>query len=482
MHRTISRAACFWTALLFVLGVSVLDYLTGYSLRLWPFNLAAVTAAAWFCGLGESLFLAILAGLCNMPVELRALESGPVWHLVWNVCSRTAIMLTAGFVFQRLRTAMRAQEEAVARMTQAKTILERNQAVLDKSQSLAHLGSFEWDGESDAMVWSAEFYRLLDIDFAQWPGVSRMLSRFGENEADKLRGLLQTAKGPAGTARGDAGTKAGEGAGDKARILHFYIERLSMDGREILAGAAQDVTEQRRLEELRNQVERMIQHDLRSPLSSIVNIPRILVEEGNVTPRQAELLEAVAEAGENMLLMINLSLDIHRMERGVFVLEPFPVDLNALATRVARHQSALARARGVELAVLVEGRPAQEAGAVTVPANETLCYSMLSNLVRNALEAAPRGSRAVIGLRRGAGEVSLTVRNEGEIPLEIRDKLFEKYATAGKKSGLGLGAYSARLIARAHGGDVSAASSPETGVTMTVRLPLFRPSGEGKTA
>ena len=65
---------------------------------------------------------------------------------------------------------------------------------------------------------------------------------------------------------------------------------------------------------------------------------------------------------------------------------------------------------------------------------EMLLYTMLSNLIKNALEASPQGGRVVIGLREGA-TLDVTVSNAGAVPLAIRPRFFEKFATAGKKDG-----------------------------------------------
>lgn len=95
---------------------------------------------------------------------------------------------------------------------------------------------------------------------------------------------------------------------------------------------------------------------------------------------------------------------------------------------------------------------------------------MLGNLARNAVEASPPGSTASISLRDG-GAAIIAIHNEGAIPANIRERFFEKFATAGKKGGTGLGAYSARLIATTLGGTIAHTSSERDGTTITVTLP-----------
>jgi signal transduction histidine kinase len=102
---------------------------------------------------------------------------------------------------------------------------------------------------------------------------------------------------------------------------------------------------------------------------------------------------------------------------------------------------------------------------------------MFANLVGNAVDAAPPGSAVTVALERsGNGNIRAAVINKGEVPREIQDRFFEKYATSGKTRGTGLGTYSARLIAMAHGGDIAMRSEGGT-VTVTVTLPA-RPGEE----
>ncbi len=65
----------------------------------------------------------------------------------------------------------------------------------------------------------------------------------------------------------------------------------------------------------------------------------------------------------------------------------------------------------------------------------------------------------------------LLIHNQGEIPAEIKDCFFDKYSTAGKSSGTGLGTYSAKLMSQIQGGDISFTSSAQAGTELKVVLP-----------
>ncbi len=63
------------------------------------------------------------------------------------------------------------------------------------------------------------------------------------------------------------------------------------------------------------------------------------------------------------------------------------------------------------------------------------------------------------------------IHNNGVVPEQIRNQFFEKYITAGKSGGTGLGTYSARLIAETLDGSIGMTSSEQAGTTITVRFP-----------
>jgi len=67
---------------------------------------------------------------------------------------------------------------------------------------------------------------------------------------------------------------------------------------------------------LREDVERMTRHDLKTPLNAIIGFPRIMMTDDNVSAKHLEYLKVIEKSGMMMLEMINLSLDMFRMERG----------------------------------------------------------------------------------------------------------------------------------------------------------------------
>jgi signal transduction histidine kinase/ActR/RegA family two-component response regulator len=222
---------------------------------------------------------------------------------------------------------------------------------------------------------------------------------------------------------------------------------------------------------LREEVERIARHDLKTPLASIASVPRLLRERHSPDAQEAELLGMVERAALRVLSMVNLSLDLYRMEEGTYRLRAQAVDLAALVQTVGRELQAHTRSKRLRLVLDLPQEPLYAQG------EELLCYSTLANLLKNAIEASPEGGEVKVSLRRykenGDDAVVLEIHNEGEVAPEIRESFFAKYSTFGKPGGTGLGAYSARLMARVQRGELSMRSSPQ-GTTLTLGLPRWR--------
>jgi PAS domain S-box-containing protein len=219
---------------------------------------------------------------------------------------------------------------------------------------------------------------------------------------------------------------------------------------------------------VREEVERIARHDLKTPLNSILSVPRMLREKRRLDAEEEALLGMVEGAAYRILDLVNLSVDLYRMEQGEYSFSPRAVDLSALIRSVAREVGAHGETKGVRIAAQADGAYAW--------GSELLCYSILANLLKNAVEASPEGATVHVEFKAGGGAVTLRIRNEGMVPASVQEKFFEKYATSGKLGGFGLGTYSARLMARMQQGELTMETSPEEGTLLTLRLPAL-PAG-----
>ncbi len=215
--------------------------------------------------------------------------------------------------------------------------------------------------------------------------------------------------------------------------------------------------------ELREDVDQIMRHDLKGPLNPVIGFTSMMRSSPDLTEKHRQYVEFIHESGLKMLEMINRSLDLFKMESGTYDYQPVAMALTAAAAQAAEDLSTLAAKKHVAIA-----RQGQE---VMVAGDQLLCYSMLANLIKNAIEASPAGAEVKIECT-GDGECGeICISNSGAVPEAMRATFFEKYSTAGKKGGTGLGTYSARLIAATMAGEIKMESSDADGTRITVRLP-----------
>ncbi|MDR9467945.1 hybrid sensor histidine kinase/response regulator [Marinospirillum sp.] len=225
-------------------------------------------------------------------------------------------------------------------------------------------------------------------------------------------------------------------------LLTRIDTHLSLDEtRRQLAEQNQALKEAARM---REDVERIMHHDLKGPLSSIISIPALFKEYDNLTERQQEFMEMLEGAGWRMLSMIEMSLILLKIEYGTYQPDLKEESLPDLLQKVVREMSQAFRKKQLDLQLEIS-EPLQK---LTISTEPLLIYNLLSNLLKNACEASPRDKPVRIQLTQEAGTCQLVIENSGEVPEEIRSRFFDKFVTSGKKQGTGLGTYSAKLIAR----------------------------------
>jgi len=375
----------------------------------------------------------------------------------------------------------------------AEDALVTEQRRLDLVVRAQQVGIVDWDGKTHATYYSPRFKEMLghpaDADTSEWPDYFKVMIHPDDRERiiKRWRSFIYGTgpEGPRGEyyapeeyrlLRADDSYVWVAVSGVAVRDEKNYVVRW--------IAATTDITQRRRQEEalresvrLREEVERMSRHDLKTPLNSVIAMSRLLRESGKVAAEDADLLGTVERAGYRILNMVNLSLDLFRMESGTYQFHPRAVDLAAVVRRVAADLESQAASKGVGFSI-------KTPSSILVRGDELLCYSMFANLIKNAIEAVPEGDVVDVVLNNQEDWVVAKVHNAGAVPESVRERFFQKYVTAGKTTGLGLGAYSARLMARVQEGEITLHSSEASGTSLVIRLKapqgneLPAPSGE----
>jgi two-component system, sensor histidine kinase and response regulator len=222
-----------------------------------------------------------------------------------------------------------------------------------------------------------------------------------------------------------------------------------------------------RMLHLRETVEEISRHDLKTPLAGMLGVTQLLLHEDYLQNEHRELLEMQRAAGYKMIEMINRSMDMLKMEMGTYELNLQPVDLCRIVRRI------MSELNHPHFIRLVDGSPMRDDDTFLLLGEELLFYSMLSNLIKNAVEAGCRTDQVSVELRHRPDGFAIHIQNPKPVPMAIRPHFFDKYTTAGKRTGTGLGTYSAKLISRVLGGTISMTTSDDDGTCVTIHLPAL---------
>lgn len=224
---------------------------------------------------------------------------------------------------------------------------------------------------------------------------------------------------------------------------------------------------------LRDDMDRITRHDLKGPLTAVIGFPEVILFNATLNDEHKKLLNSITQAGYLMLDMINRSLDLHKMETKRYHYTPSPFDLAEVARRVVSDLNPLSTKYNVLIELYIDNLANKKVSHILY-ADPMLCYSMLSNLLKNAIEAAPITSTITLRIDTLEKGTHISIHNQGTVPEEIHTTFFEKYSTFGKGKGTGLGTYSAKLMAETQEGTISMQSVETKGTTLTIFLPPWK--------
>jgi PAS domain S-box-containing protein len=378
-------------------------------------------------------------------------------ELYWEDSSISPIRNDQGEIthFVAVKEDITAQKEREARVHR---LMSEFEAIFNASSvGIVHLG-----GDGRVVRANARFGALFGIDAADLVGRSLDTVHESEKRQESLRREILTAVAGGQEAYVEERFRSRTG-----RALWCAVHGRGIDPAAPQSGSIwifDDITARKELEAIREDVERIMRHDLKAPLNSIVNLPELVPALGPVNEEQRDVLEEIERAGRLMLEQIDLSLDLYKMETGSYTPALQRIDLARILASTLEMLAPLARSRGVALDFPDAPAPAFATGSAL------LVQTIAGNLLKNALEAETNGAVVTVRLTAANGQAGFTVANPSPVPAEIIPIFFEKYVTSGKPGGNGLGTYSARLMTECQGGTIRLDVS-EAGTTVSVTLP-----------
>jgi len=254
-------------------------------------------------------------------------------------------------------------------------------------------------------------------------------------------------------------------------VLPVRAEGLSGNGVLLVL---RDITAAKEAEQLRQDLTNMIVHDLRSPISSVMAALDLLARgiPGELQPRQRSVLTIAYKSSQHLLGMVNVLLDISRLEGGSMPLHRSPVALQPLISQAAQNLGPLAEERRVHLRL--------ELGAdlPRVLADGALIERVCQNLIDNGVKFSGVGGEVRVSAycteQAALPVVVVAVQDRGVgIRPEDQARIFEKFGQVGeRRGGSGLGLTFCQLVVEAHAGRIWVESQAGQGSTFFFSLPL----------
>jgi signal transduction histidine kinase len=228
------------------------------------------------------------------------------------------------------------------------------------------------------------------------------------------------------------------------------------------------------LERSKSDFLRLASHEVRAPLSVLLGYVGLL-EEGTFgeLPEtvRTEVLPVLRGRVDDLVELSEAMLEAARLDHGRLELPREPVDLREVAAEAAARVDPML---GPSHRLVLDRPPLP----VVVAGDALRLTSVVVNLLANAVKYSPAGGEVRCTVRAEQGLATVTVADQGiGIDAEDLPRLFTRFTRLVRGAdlaipGTGLGLYIARQLARAHGGDIVAASTRGVGSTFTVTLPL----------
>lgn len=223
----------------------------------------------------------------------------------------------------------------------------------------------------------------------------------------------------------------------------------------------------------REQFLSLASHELRTPLTSIRGYTDLLLRrtkrENSLAPRDQQALAVISQQVERLYTLMNVLLDLSRLQMNQLPLECHAVDLPALVRRIAATTALVTNHHTLQLDLPDD--------ALLVWGDEFRLEQVLQTLLGNAVKYSPLGGMITVALAHQGDRISLAIRDQGiGIPEAGRNQIFQRFYRASNVnpqqiSGLGIGLYLAQEIVALHHGSIDVTSEEGQGSTFTVWLP-----------
>ena len=323
-------------------------------------------------------------------------------------------------------------EQVIHAMESAGVVVDPSNNVLVASPGALALG----------LVWNHALIHPELVD------VIRAVRRNGEPVAQELH----LARGPFGEAN-----------------IYLFVRVARLGSRYVLV-LADDRTESYRLDQVRRDFIANISHELKTPIGAVGLLAEALVEASKDADQVKRFAKRLTKESERLARITQEIIELSRLQAEDALTKPDLVDIDDVVAAAIDQNRVAADRNDIRL---ISGGDA----GTEVYGDEALLQVALHNLIANAIQYSPSGSRVGIGVTSSDGVVEIAVTDQGiGIADDEQDRVFERFyrsdpARSRHTGGSGLGLSIVKHVVQNHGGDVRVWSQAGNGSTFTIRLP-----------
>jgi PAS domain S-box-containing protein len=412
------------------------------------------------------------------------------------LCVKMVVLLSLaaeGEGRQAVERAMRQLNEELVRRVEARTEeLQRLHGRLVEAQSVAHIGSWEWDVGADTIWWSDEMYRVYGLQVGSPVSYDRFISMVHPDDRARVQEIVgrSAETGEAFTFEHRALTPDGH-----VRVLHSRGRVVTdAQGRATrMLGVGHDVTdlkraEEERLELVREQAARReaeeasrmkdhflatLSHELRTPMNAILGWAQMLKDHAPDDALRQRAVDAIHRNVKVQAQLVSDILDVARIRSGTLSVDARPVAAGAVVAAALDILRPMIEAKQLEVTVRVRADAA-------VMADAHRLQQVFWNVLSNATKFAPPGGHIVVHAAARGDAIEFAVEDDGPgIEESFLPHVFDQFRQADSSNtrehgGLGLGLAISRNLVELHGGTISAANRPQGGAVFTIRIPAAK--------
>jgi len=235
-----------------------------------------------------------------------------------------------------------------------------------------------------------------------------------------------------------------------------------------------DISERKRVERAKSEFTSIASHQLRTPLSIMSWYSEMLLDgkAGTIKKKQKKYIKEIYNANTNLIKLVNLLLNISRIDLGTFVVNSSRVDLVKTINRVLKDFSAQIKERKLKIEKKYKEK------LFFLSTDQNIVNIVLQNVLSNAIRYTPSKGKVIISIDKKESWVLIQVSDTGYgIPESQKSQIFTRFFRAEnikdkETSGTGLGLYIAKSVIDQIGGEIWFKSIEGNGTTFYIKIPL----------